>query len=221
MMCLFLSYRPLSTESATPIVLWWESHAEWLAGIPDLQKYVVHTPGVTRDPYLEDDDLPAQVLQLYFSSLDALEAHLRPGGAVQALLDDRWTMTQQVMLVRSYVSTETPSASTQATYLVAYHGAALDYSDWLSHYIDHHIPLMRRLPGLRELEIYTRVDWASSLPIPRSHAVQRNKVVFDDSAAMTAALNSPLRHEMRADYHAFPAFEGANQHYPMISQQFS
>lgn len=221
MMCLFLSFRSLGRGVPTPAQVWWDSHSEQIAAIPELQKCVVHTPGATQDPYLEDSDLPAQVLQLYFPDLDAVEAQLRPHGAVQALLDDRWAMTQQVMLVRSYASAQVLRASTQSTYLVAYHGAALDYSDWLSHYIDHHIPLMRRLPGLRDLEIYTRVEWASYLPIPRSHAVQRNKVVFDDSTSMTAALNSPLRHEMRADYHAFPPFEGANQHYPMVSRQFS
>ena len=47
--------------------------------------------------------------------------------------------------------------------------------------------------------------------------MQRNKVVFDDAAALTAALNSPVRHEMRADFKNFPPFEGRNSHYPMAT----
>ena len=62
---------------------------------------------------------------------------------------------------------------------------------------------MRRLPGIRELEIYTRIDWISALPWPRLEYIQRNKVVFDDAAALAAALQSPIRSAMRADFCAF------------------
>jgi hypothetical protein len=47
--------------------------------------------------------------------------------------------------------------------------------------------------------------------------MQRNKVVFDSPDALNAALASPVRHEMRADFKNFPPFSGANLHFPMIS----
>jgi len=47
--------------------------------------------------------------------------------------------------------------------------------------------------------------------------MQRNKVVFDSAAALTAALNSPVREEMRADYKQFPPFTNDNVHYPLAT----
>jgi hypothetical protein len=47
--------------------------------------------------------------------------------------------------------------------------------------------------------------------------MQRNKVVFDSPAALTAALNSPVRHEMRAAFARFPAFTGPITHFPMAT----
>ncbi|MBV9539557.1 MAG: hypothetical protein JOY70_11535, partial [Acidisphaera sp.] len=55
----------------------------------------------------------------------------------------------------------------------------------------------------------------SALPAIRGAAFQRNKVVFDDAKSLEAALNSPVRDEMRADFHRFPPFEGRNTHYAM------
>jgi hypothetical protein len=48
--------------------------------------------------------------------------------------------------------------------------------------------------------------------------MQRNKVVFDSPEALTAALHSPVRHEMRADFNAFPPFSGPVRHYAMATR---
>jgi hypothetical protein len=76
---------------------------------------------------------------------------------------------------------------------------------------------MKRFPGIRELEIYTRLDWCGFLPWRRVDYMQRNKVVFDDAASLNAALNSPVRDEMRIDFKQFPPFTGGNTHYPMAT----
>jgi len=49
--------------------------------------------------------------------------------------------------------------------------------------------------------------------------MQRNKVVFDSAEALTAALNSPVRDEMRADYKQFPSFSGENAHFAMATRE--
>jgi hypothetical protein len=76
---------------------------------------------------------------------------------------------------------------------------------------------MLQLPGLRELEIYTRLDSGSGLPFAETNAMQRNKVVFDDAASLATALASPVRDAMRRDFHALPAFTGATPHFAMRS----
>jgi hypothetical protein len=48
--------------------------------------------------------------------------------------------------------------------------------------------------------------------------MQRNKVAFDSAGALEAALNSPIRKEMRADYARLPAFKGRVTHFPMSTQ---
>ena len=48
--------------------------------------------------------------------------------------------------------------------------------------------------------------------------MQRNKVGFDSAAALTAALNSPVRLEMRADYNRLPRFSGKVTHFPMATR---
>jgi hypothetical protein len=77
---------------------------------------------------------------------------------------------------------------------------------------------MARLPGIRELEIYTRLDWVSVLPFRRVTFMQRNKVAFDSADALTHALNSPIRHELRACFKTFPSFTGPTTHHAMASR---
>ena len=77
---------------------------------------------------------------------------------------------------------------------------------------------MTRFPGIRRVEVCTRIDWCGALPWTRVDHMQRNKVVFDDAAALTAALNSPVRHEMRADFADFLPFTGPVSHFPMTTR---
>jgi hypothetical protein len=77
---------------------------------------------------------------------------------------------------------------------------------------------MARFPGIRELEVYSRLDWISSVPWARMNFMQRNKVAFDSPEALTEALHSPVRHEMRADFKTFPPFTGSNTHYAMMTR---
>ena len=79
---------------------------------------------------------------------------------------------------------------------------------------------MAQLPGIRAIEIYTRVDYRSTLPVPRACAMQRNKVVFDDADALEHALASPVRAAMRKDFDALPPFTGTTPHFPMASESF-
>ncbi|MEW9586202.1 ethyl tert-butyl ether degradation protein EthD [Paraburkholderia sp. DGU8] len=218
---LFLTYRTPTSAGPAPLA----EFARQLAATPGMRRAVMHAPAAASDPYLKVERAPQLVLQMYFDELMALEAASARAGSLQALTDCRtvrWTgdaeMTQQAMAVRRYV---TPSPRTGQTtlcsYLVAYEGAPQDYDAWLGHYLTAHVPLMGRLPEIRELEIYTRLDSLSALPARREFAVQRNKVVFDDAEALTRALNSAIRHEMRRDFEVSAPFDGHNVHFPMTS----
>ena len=206
-----------------------EDLAEAVARTPGLADALIYTPGSTSDPYLNDGPPPALGLQLDFADIADLEAALARDGHLQVLATRGLVpslagaeVAQQAMLTRRFpvpdARFQTPPGEPHCTYLVAYEGEATDKNVWLDYYIAHHPPIMARFPGIRQIEISTRLDWCGFLPFPRVDYLQRNKVVFDSPAALTAALNSPVRHEMRADFKNFPPFSGANTHFPMLTR---
>lgn len=197
----------------------------FLRDTPGLSRAMVHVPASAHDPMLHDGAPPALVLQAWFEGIEALEAALSPQGHLQALpghpvlvrLGAR-RVSQQAMLVRRFPVPQAAVAGTpRCTYLVAYEGPAQNLNAWLSDYISGHAPLMAQLPGVRGVEVYTRIDWCGFLPWPRAEHMQRNQVVFDSPQALEAALQSPLRARMREHYAQLPPFSGTVTHFPMRS----
>jgi hypothetical protein len=227
--CLFLIGDACDARNKVPAIDAATLHAASQA-VEGLRRLVIHCPAEPAhgDPLLNSPEKhPHCVLQWYFDDLGQLETALERDGCIQAALDvsstagwDQRRFAQQVMAVRKFA---TPNAGVsqepteRCTYLVSYEGEADDFNDWLTHYLTHHPPLMAELPGLRELEIYTRVDYRSGLALPRVTAMQRNKVVFDDPLALSTALASPVRARMKRDFDGFPPYSGRTPHYPMLS----
>ena len=176
------------------------------------RRILVHTPAQAQDPFLDDGAPPQLVAQIYFATLEELGAEV----------GDLPPSKHEVMLVRRFeVAEPRIRADPWCTYLVRYAGPAEDADAWHAHYLAHHPQLMARLPGIRELEIYIPVDWAGTLPGERVRSLQRNKVAFDSPAALTAALDSPVREAMRADYAKFPPFSGQVTHFPMLTRKIN
>ncbi len=224
--CLFLTFRfPAAPAAADEIV----KLEKVLRTTPKVQKVLIHTSTDASDPYLKDASPPQLVLQLYFGDVLDLEAVLSRNGHI-GMLTSRTEfpvmaaadVVQQAMIVRPFAvpapALQTARGAPYCTYLVSYEGEAEDLNAWHSHYLDRHIKHMARFPGIRELEVYTRLDWVSSVPWTRLNFMQRNKVAFDSPEALTQALHSPVRHEMRADYKTFPLFTGPNTHYAMATR---
>lgn len=205
-----------------------------LRGVPGLAQLVRHraVSGV-QDPSIQHAAGPIHAFQLYFDELLSLEQVLRPGSVLdramassEAPLRGQLRWCHQAMAVRRY---ELPGHSSGAettlqqgcTYFVSYEGQADDNEAWLAHYLRHHPPIMKKLPGLRKLEVYSRIDYSSGLDIERSRALQRNIVMFDSEQHLNEALDSPVRAELRADYEGFPPFKGTSPHGAMLSEAFA
>lgn len=223
--CLFLTFKSGSDIAADELA----QLRRFLRATPKLDSALLHTPASTSDPYVEDGPSPSLVLQLYFAELADLEASVSRSGYLQALTSrndfpglTEAEASQQAMLVRPFAvpdpALRTPPDEPYCTYLVSYEGEADDLNAWHSHYLEIHTRHMAMFPGIRELEVYTRLDWISAQPWHRLNLMQRNKVAFDSHAALKAALNSPVRHEMRADFNTFPAFSGPNKHFAMATR---
>lgn len=197
-------------------------------GCPGLTKARFHQPSAARDYYTDDGHSPVLVIEAYYDALDVLEANLAEGGHLQVLNDlAAWPSLvaceheHQVMLSRPFPVVEPkaePQGESQCSYLVHYPGQAEDFFTWLNYYLSHHPQIMKFFPGIRAIEIYTRVDWLDALNWTRANYMQRNKLVFDTPERLTEALNSSVRHDMRADYEKFPTFSGENRHYAMFTE---
>lgn len=195
---------------------------------PHLARGLVFTPEDVGGLYFDDGPSPQLALELYFDDVADLERAAAPDGHLQALAAPATlpslagaAVVQQPMLARSFPVPDprfrTPAGEAHCSYLVHYPGEAEDFNAWLYYYVTHHPQVMARFPGIRQIEICSRIDACSFLPWPRVDHMQRNKVVFDSGAALAAAMKSPVMQEMRADFHKFPPFTGNNIHYPMAT----
>jgi hypothetical protein len=195
---------------------------------PGLLKAHLYTPAIVDGPFRDDGPAPQFALQLCFAGLPELEAVIAPDGHLQALATPgAWTSlagtvaAQQAMMTRSFPvlhPRHDPAVErSSCSYLVHYPGRAEDLNIWLKYYLSHHPQLMKYLPGIREIGIFTRVDWCDSMPWQRVYPMQRNILVFDSPSALSAALNSPALQDMRADFKRFPPFTGGNIHHAMIT----
>ena len=228
MICYFLTFTAPDRADARIADADLARLVDVLKATPRIGKALVFTPASAHDPYLDDGPCPPLVVECYFPDIEALEAAITADGHLGAVARADLMpslagakITQQAMLARDFPVPDpvfrTTAGQLPCTYVVSYEGMAEDLNLWLSHYIGHHPPIMARFPGIREIEISTRIDWCSGLPWPRVEYMQRNKTVFDSPEALNAALNSPVRDEMRADFRNFPPFSGKNSHYPMTT----
>jgi hypothetical protein len=200
-----------------------------VSATPKLRRGLIFTPEASVGRYYPHDGPPPHLaLELYFDRIEHLEDALGRDGHLQqltmpetlpSLIDAE--ATQQAMVARPFPVPDSSFRSgpgeTPCSYLVHYPGKAEDLCVWIDYYLRHHPQIMARFPGIREIEVSTRVDWSGFLPWPRVDHMQRNKLVFDSGAALVRALESPVRAEMRADYHKFPPFTGDNVHYPFAT----
>jgi hypothetical protein len=223
--CLFLIFRLRNAVLLEDEVA---QVGDLLVRLPKLTKALIHTSSAASDPYVKDEAPPQLVLQLYFDTLSDLEVATSHdslqalGSRDQLAVLGNADIAQQAMLVRPFAVPEpefgNASGTPYCTYLVSYEGEAQDINAWLRHYLEKHTAHMARFPGIRELEVYTRLNAMSLLPWRWLNCMQRNKVAFDSPEALTGALHSPVRHEMRADFNAFPPFTGPVRHYAMATR---
>lgn len=186
-----------------------------LAMTPGLVRALIHRPTPAANDIAQDRPLPALGLQMDFAGLDALQEACGHGAFLQGLPAGLAGLpaSQQVFETRAFLPPFTGAGG--CSYVVHYPGPAQDTDAWLAHYAQTHIPLMCRLPGVREVEMQTPIAAPCAPGIPRATHMQRNRVLFDDARALASALASPIRHEMAADTADYPPYQGGMFHYPM------
>ena len=191
---------------------------------PDLLKAELHTPAQITT-YHDDGHSPLLALRLEFANMEALESQVAEGGYLWRFAQsDDWLaagaslVTHQAMLTRTFLPlTSTIAEPALCSYLVHYPGAAENFNEWLSYYVTHHPQIMLDYPNVRQVNVFTRVDWCESMPWTRVNYMQRNMLTFPSSELLAQALTSPVRARMREDNGRFPPFSGGACHYPMLT----
>lgn len=198
-----------------------------LLDIPALRGGHLYEPAQAQT-YHRDGPPPALALRLDFEDLPALEQELLHGGRLHSLArSPLWQALEldevqhQVMLRRSFLAAAPGSIGAgAAAYLVHYPGHARDFNAWLRYYLAHHPQIMRTYPGVRAVDVFTRLDWCDDMPWTRVAYMQRNSLCFDSTAALVDGICSPVRERMRADHDRFPVYEGGSRHWAMrVSRQ--
>jgi uncharacterized protein (TIGR02118 family) len=123
-------------------------------------------------------------------------------------------------MIRKFYSAEgeTGEQALQApfSYVVRYHRPAEDERAFIVHYLADHPPLLAKLPNIRSVLCYLPIGWQDPNALASADYMLGNEVVFDSVEHFNAAMNSPVRHELRAHFRKFPSFSGRNTHYPMM-----
>jgi hypothetical protein len=210
--------------AAAPAVRHWHdgAAATW-RGLPGLVSHDLYVPAAqgAQDPLVDDGPGPLLLAMLAFAGADALARALEGAAFAAPLprLPAGVRAAGEAMECRHY-----PVAGAAApgplcagfSYVVRYHRPAEDEAAFIANYLATHPATLARLPGIRNIMCYFPLDRPNPAGLARAGYMLGNEVVFDDVAAFNRTMASPVRQELRAHFHAFPPFSGANTHYPMV-----
>ena len=222
MFCLFLTFRHadagVAIDAGDRCAI-----ADLVRSVPGVERALLLTPAIANDRYYDDGPGPMLAIQVYFARLEALEAAIAADGPLARIDARHFPILRdaegehQVMWARPFPvpPRDVPAGASRCAFMVHYHGAPEDANAWHDFYLRHHPAIMATFPAIREIEVCTPVEWIDGSPWPRALHFQRNKIVFDDAAALEQALNSPVRERMKEDRDKFPPMSGGSVHQPM------
>jgi uncharacterized protein (TIGR02118 family) len=200
---------------------WLDATLPVCKALPGLTVLDLYRPidGGAHDPFNNDGRGPLFIAMLAFASREAL------GGAITRAEFGRslggrpsdLAVTGSSFERHFYpVAGETIAARLTApfSYVVRYHKPAQDEAAFIRNYVDTHPPTLCTLPGIRSVMCYFPQDLGTTALAAADYMIG-NEVVFDDVAAFNAAMQSPVRQELRQHFREFPPFTGRNTHFPM------
>jgi hypothetical protein len=213
-------------EMTEPVQAWLTAGATQTCreqrGISALDVY--RPAGGTHDPYNKDEGPPLVIVVVEFQVIDALKAAVPALEQALAQLPAGITATVTPMERRFYpVVGETAPGLLQApfSYVVRYHRPAEDEAAFVKHYVGDHPGLEAKFPRIRSIMCYFPLLDPVSRRFPRADYMIGNEVVFDSIEDFNAAMQSPVRHDMRAHFHSLPKFSGPVTHFAMLRERLA
>lgn len=192
--------------------------------IPGLVALDCYRPsaGESHDPYVDDGPGPSGLLMLHFDDEKALRAACRTHlGAIETARGV--TTTCAVFERRFYDRGGEIAAQPIAdsfSYVVRYHRPAEDEAAFVAHYLATHATGLAALPAISHVICYIPLPQPSPPgQLAAANYLIGNEVIFPSRDLFNAAMQSPVRHDLRRHYNAFPKFSGINTHHPMLRER--
>lgn len=170
--------------------------------------------------HFDDAEQPDLMIQFTGRSPAQLSAVPAQAGLVEAV---PWTGSKEETKITAgmFEIIETPVGdnagplprTAEMSFMVRYFGPSENDEAFAAHYAASHPPIMARFPGIRNVFCYVPVAWENPGFHP-SPVIVGNEVVFDNVAALNAALRSDVLAELRADSKGFAPF-AYNTHHAM------
>ncbi len=192
-----------------------------LPGLSAIDVYVMATSS-THDPFVDDGAGPLLLAMLHFNTAEQM-SH-----AVAALAPSLKDLPPGVAITGTPFERRLYPVGGEATpgpltapfsYVVRYHRPAENETEFVSHYIADHPPLLAKLPEIRSVLCYLPLDALATPALPTANTMIGNEVAFDSPEAFNAAMASPVRAELRAHFRTFPKFTGRTTHFPMMRRR--
>jgi hypothetical protein len=187
-----------------------------LAGLSALDLYVMQVDDA-HDPFNNDKVGPLLIAMPEFESFDAVLSARVAIEQSLSRLPEGVTATVTAMERKFYpVGTQAQPEPLRApfSYVVRYHRPAEDEAAFIANYIATHPETLGKLPRIRSVMCYFPIKMTPSNYSAADYIIG-NEVVFDAVADFNAAMQSPVRQELRQHFHEFPPFSGLNTHFPM------
>ena len=200
---------------------WAEAATPGWRGLPDLAALDIYAPlaGGAHDPFNNDGPGPLFVAMMVFPSRDALAQALASPGFGLSLggRPPGLTWTGSAFERHYYpvgAGTQPAALAAPFSYVVRYHKPAEDEAAFIRNYVETHPPTLGKLPGIRAVMCYFPLPVAANGVAPADYMIG-NEVAFDSVEDFNAAMQSPVRLELRQHFREFPRFSGRNTHFPM------
>jgi uncharacterized protein (TIGR02118 family) len=171
------------------------------------------------DPFVAEELQPLLFVMAYFRDREALCAALCSDALDRALSSApaglAFTATPLRRKAFAVIEpTERPRAEPYK-YVVRYHGPTEAAADFAAHYQRTHPPLLAKLPRIRSIDCYELAGAFRSGRIAPVDYLIGNEVGFDSADDFNAAMASPARAALRADFDSLPRIFHRNTHFAM------
>ncbi len=209
-------------EFAAPARAWFDPDAlQVLLSLPGVAHVDMYSPadGGARDPFVAAAAAPLVAAIAHFRT----EADLRMAISSDTL--GRWlrttpagTLLTATPMSRRVYAVDEPRAEPRDSvyrYVVRYHGPSEAAAGFADHYERTHPPLLAKLPRIRAIECYRPIVALRTPQCEPADYLVGNEVEFDSAEDFNAAMASPARAALRADFEALPRTFRDNTHFAM------